>query len=940
MKQEENKRGNPPKYIWSDPDGEGRNLHGMFRKSFDVNGVVREAQLHLFADSVYELFINGRRINFGPARFDTHSPEYDSYDLVPHLREGRNTIAVLVQHFGCLVYRAMPARAGLIAWGGVEMEEGASLSLESGSAWKSMQSKAYQSSAPKQSFSLEPMEVFYQGKEPVGWKTKDFDDSRWADAAILKEQDTWGPLSPRSIPFMSGKEVVPECVRRVTPLELKEEWFSFQTPTHYWYEFNFEPARRKEFASVLFCTQIYSPKTQTVPAGLFWGEYWLNGERVSEGEKSTESSLRVDHPLSLQKGWNSFFGVLTPYSDTVDFYLGLPAGMGLVVNADQKLDGDVVFRRTEVLRAEEFEALGGEAALPFVAKNLPKVSCGWVDVSAEETADNPARERDWDRFGAEIPIISASDLNGFVFSKEQFPDGFAVELDMGAMRLLKPEIEIEGVKGATVDLAFSEYLNGGNRVKLFPNHLYQAAARATCTRDRLEWSPMQPHGFRYLVLTVRNPTGDVKLNRLTLRSAEYPVQEVGSFSCSDPVLNDIWAMCKRTEMTDMEDAYIDCPGRERGMYIRDTIIQYHNNLALFGDQKLMRRCLKLYGNSNAPDGKFRACFPLGEDYTISDFSLNMVEGFWNYVQQTGDLSVVRDCWENIVANLNWFNELSDEREDGLLDAEWDVKRGKESRYHGFHGDNQSGMRRDGVNGVFSSMYLSALKAAFQLANRLDDLPVASDCQVRYGKVKESLNQLCWDEVQGRYADTVEKKNFSPQAAIMALRAGVPDSAQTESLREFMKQTVSSLFVNGVNPDDGAVVSPHFCFYLFEALYQLELPRLAEKLMREGWSWMMSLGTKTCTEFFSLKGSWCHAWAASPAYYLSKHALGVHLCDDPEKDDVEIRVQSGSLDWAEGTYPHPKGPIHIKWHMENGERIFDRIDGPDGVKITLCDENGL
>jgi len=98
---------------------------------------------------------------------------------------------------------------------------------------------------------------------------------------------------------------------------------------------------------------------------------------------------------------------------------------------------------------------------------------------------------------------------------------------------------------------------------------------------------------------------------------------------------------------------------------------------------------------------------------------------------------------------------------------------------------------------------------------------------------------------------------------------------------------------------------------------------------------MSLGSKTCTEFFSKKGSWCHAWSASPACYLSKNALGVQISGDPDCDDVEIRVQT-ALEWAEGTYPHPKGSIHIKWHTENGVRVFGRVEVPDGVKVTISE----
>ncbi len=919
------------KFVGCDSKGEGRNLHGMFRRSFEVSGDVREATLNLFADSVYELYVNGHYIEFGPARFDPRFPEFDVHDLKPHLREGRNVIAVLVKHFGCIVFRAMPARAGLFASGSIDLAAGTAISLNTPSGWKAMRSAAYKPSAVKQSFSLEPMEVFSQAKEPTGWREATFDDSSWADATVLDAQDSWGALSPRSIPFMSGEAVLPERVLRVSPLNCEEQIVSFSVPAHYWYEFNFDPAARKAFKAFLFYTAIYSPKAQSVSAGLFWGEHWLNGEWLDAGKPATGSDLRIDHELSLQKGWNLFFGKTDIYSDVVDFYLALPADAGLVVNADQSMGGDVHFRRTEVLRTEEYNALGGDDALPFDAETLARVSKDWKTVRSADAANNPARERDWDRFGADAPCGSVNELTGRIFTKKEFPDGFALELDIGAMRLLKPEIDIVGVAGATVDLSFSEFLSDDGRVQPVTGHQYLPAARAVCSRDRLQWSPMQPHGFRYLVLTVRNPKGDVKLNRLSFRSAEYPVEEIGEFSCSDPLLNDIWVLCKRTEMTDMEDAYIDCPGRERGMYIRDTIIQYHNNLALFGDHKLMRRCLKLYGKSNAPDGKFRACFPLEKDYTIPDFSLNMVEGFLDYLQQTGDLSIVRECWPNILENMKWFHGLSDEREDGLLDADWPTKRGFFSPYGGVHGDNQSNMRRDGVNAIFTAMYLSALQAAAEMAALLEDREVETDSLKRYAHVKSSMNQFCWDEAKGAYADTTDRENVSPQASIMAIRAGVPSIGKMKKLRAFMQTEVRSLFSNGRNPDDGVVVSPHFCFYLFDALYQLDLPELAENLMREGWSWMMSLDTKTCTEFFSLEGSWCHAWSASPAYYLSKNALGVQISDDPNSDDVEIRVQS-ALEWAEGTYPHPKGPIHIKWHTENGVRIFDRVEVPDGVNI--------
>lgn len=907
----------------------------MFRRSFELQSAPANAMLHLFADSVYELYVNGSWVGFGPARFDPAAPEYDSYDLSALLRPGKNVVAVLVKHFGCQVFRAMPAQAGLIAWGTVEAGDDLSVDLSSGPEWKAQASSAYKQSTPKMSFALESMEVFDQALEPADWQSNDFDDESWPDAVALDEPTVWGALSERSIPPMSGQEILPEHIMHMGPLKQTEQRFSFQVPAPHWYDLHFQLAGRKEYKAVLFYTWIFSPEEQEVSAGLFWGEHWLNGSLLTGGRADRDAALRVNYPLKLQKGWNYFFGKIDIYFESIDFYLGLPPDRGLIVNADRDQNTTARFYHTGVMRTEEYERLGGDRALPFAPDAIPEVSGGWSTASDETPADNPARERDWDAYGPDLPILSPADLNGFVFRKEEFPDGFAVELDMGAMRLLKTEVDIKGVAGATVDLAFSEFLYDGSRVRLFPSHEYHSASRAKCSRDHLLWNPVQPHGFRYLVLTVRNPQGDITLNRLTLRSAEYPVEEVGAFTCSDALLNEIWGMCRRTEMTDMEDAYIDCPGRERGMYIRDTIIQYHNNLAMFGDHKLMRRCMSLYGRSAAPDGKFRATYPFEKDYTIADFCLNAVEGFWNYVEHSGDLSVVREHWDAIKTNLRWFTELSDEREDGLLDADWHIKRGKESRYMGFHGDNQSSSRRDGVNSIFTGFYICALKAASKLASLLGDDSAAKDYSRRAAHVTDSLNRLCWDEKKGAYADTIEKKNYSPQAAILAVRCGAVTDANREAVCRFFKDNVEHLFMNEYDPAEGVQVSPHFCFYLFEALYELDLAAQAEKFMREGWAWMRSLGTATCTEFFSEKGSWCHAWSASPAYFLSKHALGIRIPDESKPDDVEIRVQS-SLSSADGIWPHARGPIHVQWHMDGEKRVFDNLEAPDGVTLTVVD----
>jgi hypothetical protein len=56
------------KHVWYDNTGLGRNLHGIFRRSFDVAGPVESGSLSIFADTTYQLFVNGTFVDFGPVR--------------------------------------------------------------------------------------------------------------------------------------------------------------------------------------------------------------------------------------------------------------------------------------------------------------------------------------------------------------------------------------------------------------------------------------------------------------------------------------------------------------------------------------------------------------------------------------------------------------------------------------------------------------------------------------------------------------------------------------------------------------------------------------------------------------------------------------------------------------------------------------------------------
>src|SRR5690554_1802362 len=54
-----------------------------FRKSFELDKVPDKMVIHVSADNRYNLFVNGKRVCYGPAKGDLKTYKYDIIDIAP-----------------------------------------------------------------------------------------------------------------------------------------------------------------------------------------------------------------------------------------------------------------------------------------------------------------------------------------------------------------------------------------------------------------------------------------------------------------------------------------------------------------------------------------------------------------------------------------------------------------------------------------------------------------------------------------------------------------------------------------------------------------------------------------------------------------------------------------------------------------------------------------
>jgi alpha-L-rhamnosidase len=195
-----------------------------FRKSFDLGKVPEKMVIHVSADNRYNLFVNGQRVCYGPAKGDLQTYKYDVVDIAPFLQPGENLLAALVYNGGDdkpLAFLSVQTAFML------RTEDEQYNELNTGETWKIYKNPAYEVISYYEMLFRERWfygfyacgggdEVFAE-KYPWGWETAGFEDSDWQQAELLNfdKQPPWN-LVPRKIPFMADHLVYPAKIRKVT----------------------------------------------------------------------------------------------------------------------------------------------------------------------------------------------------------------------------------------------------------------------------------------------------------------------------------------------------------------------------------------------------------------------------------------------------------------------------------------------------------------------------------------------------------------------------------------------------------------------------------------------------------------------------------------------------------------------------------------------------
>ncbi len=432
-----------------------------------------------------------------------------------------------------------------------------------------------------------------------------------------------------------------------------------------------------------------------------------------------------------------------------------------------------------------------------------------------------------------------------------------------------------------------------------------------------------PWGLRYVLLWKHG--GEFSLD-LSARNCICDVDVQGSFSASDPMLQEIWQMSYRAQRCCMVDSYIDCPHRENSQWWGDALVQTRNTYQLTADASMLARGLRAISVQRLPNGLVHAVAPTaGNLCVLPDYALMFPVTLYAHYFQTGStamFSELADCCDGI---FNYFAEQAALTGRGLA--------GYDERYWLFF-DWCPGLFREGIPTLLNLQWLWALQKAGQLAEISGDAVRKEKYRQMVENLSSAIAEHLYDKekriiCEGIGDDGEKVFQRTAHVASMAILTGLfPEDHQ---------RWIDEILLPVVNGDRSCDYQPstYFMYYVFEALKEYGYRQEIIDCISRWWGEMAEAGCSTTPEGFMdkvLAGhmSYCHAWSGHPLVHFAEILLGVkQLSAGWKKVSIEPLFIPGLE--VSGKVPTPMGNIEVQISWVEGKAAC-QMRLPDGVEM--------
>ncbi len=411
--------------------------------------------------------------------------------------------------------------------------------------------------------------------------------------------------------------------------------------------------------------------------------------------------------------------------------------------------------------------------------------------------------------------------------------------------------------------------------------------------------------------------GSAELVSLDYAETGYPIEIPDDYDFGSAHDNALWEISARTLRRCMLETYVDCPYYEQLQYCMDTYSQTLYTYMISPDTRLAKRAIDDFAATWRPGYLTEARAPSCKRQYIPGFSLFFIFMINMYEARTEDTAGIRPYLPIVDGILQFFdgsrNVAGQIPASDMWDfVDWaDVWRQDEGA--------PITKRGEGIT-VYTMMYAHALRCAARLMRAVGRGAVAEEYLIRADEVLGAVQANCYDPVQGLYADSEQKKQFSQHAQIWAVLTGLVSG---EAARELLRRS------RNLEAQAGYA----YAYLWFRALEKAECYEELGGEMKERFLGLLDMHCSTIPETpYSHTRSECHAWGAVALYEFTTVTLGVKLVDNSPRI-LQIAPRPQGTDHASGTVFTKWGKVDVAWEIID-KKFRLRLDTPDIVAAQI------
>lgn len=418
-------------------------------------------------------------------------------------------------------------------------------------------------------------------------------------------------------------------------------------------------------------------------------------------------------------------------------------------------------------------------------------------------------------------------------------------------------------------------------------------------------------GFRFIRIDLLGDGSELTLKAVRAAFVYRDLEYKGSFRCNDELVNRIWNTGAYTVHLNMQSYLWDGIKRDRLVWVGDIYPETATVYSVFGGHDIIAKSLDFARDETPLPGWMNG---------IPTYSMWWIINQYQYFMHSGDKKYLRE-------QKTYLLKLADQL------SKYIGEDGRDTTPAFRFIDWPSSPNQTAVDAGIQALHILAAKAAAALCDALG-------CRAAAGKCRADVDKLL------RYQ--ANANGCKAAGSLMAI-AGLAEPSEVDK--------------NLLARDGAHGMSTFLGYFVLRGMAAAGDVKGGLDCMREYWGGMLKMGATTFWEDFNIdwmegasrideipkagqkdihgdnggycyqgfRHSLCHGWASGPTAWLTESVLGVHV-EEPGCRTVRIVPQLGDLEWAEGTFPTPKGVIAIRHEKTPDGGIKSTITAPKGITV--------